>query len=506
MFIRMRSYSAKMTKKFEQMVIDHIRAYDMIAPGERIIVGVSGGRDSVCLLYLLNKLSKEWGFSLFAVHVNHMLRVQESERDKAFVKDLCRSLDVPCMAVNTDVAALAKAQSLSVEEAGRSARYKAFESAARKLSGQRGTSYGKVALAHHRDDNVETILLNLVRGTGINGLKGMTPVTAQGNLQVIRPLLAVGRSDIEKYVKENGLSYVDDSSNFSEDYSRNKIRLNVLPELQKVNSRAAEHINETAAAISQVRDYMEKQTLQAMNRVVDKRDDSMAIDCDLLNDQDPAIQTGIIRRCIGELAGTYKDLTRIHIRDVISLSQKQTGRKIELPYGLAAFKSYGNIIIRKENVQGKRARKDYDEQPVHMVMDSHINISMKEIEESGKTFILADGGTLSFRIIEVNDENRSRLTEKNLFNKVFDCDTIKGSLILGRPMPDDEIKFAGGTKSLKKYFTDEKIPWEIRNQLLVLKDVNSTLWVLGYRIGEPYKVTERTTRGLEVTITGGNDE
>lgn len=497
-----------MTKKFEQMVIDHIRAYDMINPGDRIIVGVSGGRDSVCLLFLLNKLSKEWGFSLFAVHVNHMLRGEESERDKTFVKDLCKALNVPCMAVNTDVQAMAKAQRMSVEEAGRTARYKAFNSAARKLSRQSGTSYSKVALAHHRDDNVETILLNLARGTGINGLKGMMPVSEQGDLTVIRPLLAVGRSDLEKYVKDNKLVFVDDSSNFSEDYARNKIRLNVIPELQKVNSRASEHISEIAGTLSQVRDYMDGQISRAMNRIVDRRDDSIAIDIRLLSDEDDAIRTGIIHRSIGELAGTMKDITRIHVRDVISLADKQTGRRIELPYGLVASKSYDNIIIRREKAELNRStRKDYDEQPVHMTMGSHINISLKEIEEEGgKTFIMADGGTLSFRIIEVNDENRADLTEKNLYNKVFDCDTIKGSLILGRPMPDDEIKFAGGTKSLKKYFTDEKIPWEIRNQLLVLKDLNSTLWVLGYRIGEPYKVTERTTRGLEVMITGGNDE
>ncbi len=498
----------KMTKKFEQMVIDHIRAYDMINPGDRIIVGVSGGRDSVCLLFLLNKLSKEWGFSLFAVHVNHMLRGAESERDKTFVKELCKSLDVPCMAVNTNVQAMAQAQGISIEEAGRAARYKAFTSAARKLSKQSGVPYSKVAVAHHRDDNVETILLNLVRGTGLNGLKGMVPVTEQGDLTVIRPLLSVGRADLEKYVRDNRLTFVNDSTNFSDDYTRNKIRMNVIPELQKVNSRAVEHINETAGTLSQVREYMEKQIFDAMNRIVDRRDDSMAIDIRLLEDQESAIQTGVVHRCIAELSGTMKDITRVNVMDVISLAEKQTGRRIELPYGLTAQKSYDNIIIRHaSDLNSGRGRKDYNEQPVHMTMGSHINISLKEIkQEGGKTFIMADGGMLTFRIIDVNDENRSQLTEKNLYNKVFDCDTIKGSLILGRPMPDDEIKFAGGTKSLKKYFTDEKIPLEIRNQLLVLKDVNSTLWVLGYRIGEPYKVTERTTRGLEVAITGGNDE
>jgi len=496
-----------MTKKFEQKVIDQIRNYDMIEPGERIIVGVSGGRDSVCLLFILNKLSREWGFSIFAVHVNHMLRGEESERDKEFVKNLCRELDVPCMAINTNVSALAEKKSISVEEAGRIARYSAFENAARKLNLQKGAARPKAAVAHHRDDNVETVILNLARGSGLNGARGMMPVSQNGRMTVIRPLLGVGRDEIEKYIRQNNLKYVDDSTNFSDEYIRNKIRLNVVPELQKVNSRAVEHINDTAFTMAQIQDYIDGQISRASEHVADRRDDSIALDCRQLKDQEPVIRNGIVYRAIGDLAGTLKDITHIHVRDVISLADKQTGRRIELPYGLSAFKSYDNIIIRKdERLAAAASRRDYEKTPVHMVLDSHVNISLREIENGGKTFIMADGGTLSFRIIEVNDSNRNSLTEKNLFNKVFDCDTIKGSLILGRPQPDDEIKFAGGTKSLKKYFTDEKIPLAIRNQLLVLKDVNSTLWVLGYRIGEPYKVTERTTRGLQVTITGGNDE
>ena len=495
-----------MTKKFEQKVIEQIKSYDMIKTGDRVIIGVSGGRDSVCLLAMLNRLSREWGFSILAVHVDHMLRGEEAERDKKFVKDLCASLSVPCMIVNTDVAALANAKGLSIEEAGRMARYKAFETAARKLNEKDPYASSKVAVAHHRDDNVETILLNLSRGSGLKGIKGMMPVSVNGQMTVIRPLLGVGREEIEQYIKDRKLTFVDDSTNFSDDYARNKIRLNVIPELQKVNSRVSEHINETASTLTQIQEYMEKQIESAMSGVVDVRDDSIAIDARNFKDQDPAIQTGIVYRCIGKMSGTLKDISHIHVRDVISLVGKQTGKRIELPYGLVALKSYGNIIIRKETDLVKRERKDYDRTPVHMVMESHLNISLKDIENGGKAFLMADGGKLTFRIVEVNDRNRYILTQKKLYQKAFDCDTIKGSLILGRPQPDDEIKFAGGTKSLKKYFMDEKIPWEVRSRLLVLRDVESTLWVLGYRIGEPYKITENTTRALLVTITGGNNE
>lgn len=495
-----------MIDKFEQLVIEEIRAYEMIRTGDRVIIGVSGGMDSICLLYILNKLSIEWGFSIFAVHVNHMLRGEESERDKNFVRDFCSSNNIPCMAVNTDVNSLAAQKKMSVEEAGRFARYQAFEIAAVKLCGRDKIHEARIAVAHHRDDNVETVLLNLARGSGINGIKGIVPINKREKLTFIRPLLGVGREEIEKYVLANKLSYVTDSTNSRDDYARNKIRLHVIPELQKVNSRVSEHINETAAAFVQVQEYMEKQIDAAMNNVVDIRDDSIAISAANLKAKEPAIQTGIIYRCIGKMAGTLKDITRIHVHDVLSLTDKQTGRRIELPYGLTAQKSYDNILIRKAERGSIGARRDYEKKPVHMTMGNHINISLKDLEKTGKTFIMADGGKLSFKVVDVDDSNREQLMKKNLYKKAFDYDTIKGSLILGRPMPDDEIRFAGGTKSLKKYFTDEKIPWEIRNQLLVLKDVNSTLWVLGYRIGEPYKLTRHTIRALVVTITGGNNE
>lgn len=495
-----------MIDKFEQTVIEEIRAYGMINSGEHVIMGVSGGMDSICLLYILNKLSSEWGFDLFAVHVNHMLRGAEAERDKKFVKDLCQKWGIPCMAVNTDVNLLASQKHLSIEEAGRQARYQAFEAAAAKLCGKEKVHEAKIALAHHRDDNVETVLLNLARGAGVNGIKGIVPVNRRGKLTFIRPLLGVGRDDIEKYVAEAGLPFVTDSTNTRDDYARNKIRLRVIPELQKVNSRVSEHINETASAFVLIQEYMEKQIDAAMYNVVDIRDDSVAIIAANLKDKDPAIQTGIIYRCIGHMAGTLKDIGRIHVHDVLSLADKQTGRRIELPYGLVAVRSYENILIRKNEGAVPGTRRDYERRPVHMTMGNHINISLSSIGKNGKTFIMADGGKLTFKIVDVDDSNREQLIKKNVCKKAFDYDTIKGSLILGRPMPDDEIRFAGGTKSLKKYFTDEKIPWEIRNQLLVLKDVNSTLWVLGYRIGEPYKVTRHTTKALVVTIIGGNNE
>lgn len=496
-----------MNKSFEHQVIRQIEAYNMIRPGEWVVAGVSGGKDSVCLLFVLDKLSQEWGFNLEVVHVNHMLRGSDSERDRRFVENLCCEMKIPCTAVDIDVAAIALNEKISTEEAGRKVRYETYKKAVKKIKSQNRDAVCKVALGHHMDDNVETILLNLSRGSSLNGITGMMPVSERNDLILIRPLLSISREEIENYVEGIGLPYVEDITNSSDDYARNKIRLNVIPELEKVNSRVSEHINDLAGRLIQIQEYMEKQVRFGVDSVVDIRDDNLSINVLKMKEFDPAIRTGIVHSCIAKMAGTMKDITHIHVNDVLSLMDKQTGRQIELPYGLIAARRYENIRISKASAyEAPHMRADYNTSPINMNLGGHVTISLKDIEQGGREFLLADGGRISFNIVPVIERNRAKLMEKNVYTKAFDCDTIKGTLILGRPEPDDEIKFIGGTKTLKKYFTDEKIPFEIRNQLLVLKDVNSVLWVLGYRIGEPYKITERTVRALVVSVIGGNDE
>ncbi|MGI6072476.1 MAG: tRNA lysidine(34) synthetase TilS [Lachnospiraceae bacterium] len=488
-----------MIKDFEQTIAEQLKNHNMVRSGENVIVGVSGGRDSVCLLHVLHKLESRLGFKVFAVHVNHMLRGSESERDKEFVRSLCEELNVPCMAVNTNVNELAAATRLSVEEAGRLARKRAFEAAARRFAGGEAFAEAKIVLAHHMDDNVETVLLNMIRGTGISGLKGMLPVSKIDKLTFIRPLLKVERREIERYIKKEGLRFVEDSTNSRDEYTRNKIRLNVIPEMQRANSRATEHIADTAGEIALIHNYLERQIEAAMIQVADSREDREVINVRFLSDYDIVLRTGVIHRCISKVAGTSKDITRTHVMDVLSLAEKQTGRRIELPYGLVARRSYENIVIRIEAPQSE------PENASAIRMGSHINISLTELENGDKSLIMADGSRMTFRVMDIAVCDREALTKNILHTKWFDYDTIKGSLILGRPQADDEITFAGGTKTLRKFFVDEKIPFEVRDRLLILRDINSTLWVVGYRIGEQYKITDRTDRVLEVSITGGNN-
>lgn len=490
----------------EQVVINYIKENNMLNAGECVYVGVSGGADSVCLLSILDIIKFEFGISLHAIHVNHMLRGEEAERDKNFVRDLCMRMDIPCTVVNADVKEIARVHGLSTEEAGRRARYIAFEAAAKKENGGRLPAALKVAVAHNRNDNAETVLLNLVRGTGLSGLKGILPVTAQGGMTVIRPLLALSRGEIEAYLSENGIPHVEDSTNLQAAYSRNRIRNEVLPVLKEVNSRAADHINETALEMAGIYSFIDRQVADAMQYAVDVRDDSLALSVSRLASLEPVIMDGVVYKSIGAAAGTYKDITRRHVKDVEALTGKQTGRHIELPYGIAARRSYSNIIINKSGASPRRIRRDFEDGRIYETAGPAIEIPLAHAARQEQVVTLADGWRLIFSVVDVTDENRDELTRKNLYTKSFDYDTIKGTLILGRHESGDRIKFAGGTKSLKKYFADEKIPLNARAALPILKDDEGVIWVIGYRIGEPYKITGKTKKALKVTIAEGKDE
>ncbi len=488
----------------EQVVADYINEYKMIEEGDRIIAGVSGGADSVCLLYILYRLKQKIDFELVAVHVNHMLRGAEARRDKDFTKKLCNYLGTECMVANVDVKALAASGGMSVEEAGRMARYLSFEAAAKKLNAAEKKNT-KVALAHHRDDNVETLLLNLVRGSSVNGLKGIMPVTERNELVLIRPLLCIGRDDINGYLSYNELPHVEDSTNAQSDFARNKIRLNVIPELKTINAKAVEHASDAMEDFAKVQEFLDRHVDEAMERIVDVREDSVAVNIKELSDADDAVKSRVVYRSIGIMAGIQKDITHTHVKDVLALSGKQTGRRVQLPYELDAVRSYSNIIIRKR-AQQEPLRKDYDTSQITDSFVSGVIIDSGELLQHEKSFAFADGGRLEMRTVDVTEKNSSILTARNLYTKAFDYDKISGNLVLSKAQAGDEITFSGGTKTLKKYFIDEKIPKEEREEMLVLKDMESVLWVLGYRIGERYKITGQTKKALIVSIAGGGDE
>ena len=237
----------KKRKKVEQ----YIEQYQMIGRGDRIVTGVSGGADSVCLLFVLCELRKKLGFEVIVCHVNHQLRAEAAEQDEAYVKELCRKLDVPCRIFHENVELIAKNGKKSLEEAGRIVRSNAFETVCRE------SGANKIATAHHKNDNAETVLLNLARGSGLQGMCGIRPV--YGNR--IRPLLCLTRKEIEEWLEEEQISYCTDETNEEDEYTRNRIRHKILPVMeQEINRQTVEHINRLSLQAEEIWEYLNLQT------------------------------------------------------------------------------------------------------------------------------------------------------------------------------------------------------------------------------------------------------
>ena len=442
----------------KKKVLDFIRKNKLVKKGNSVVLGVSGGADSICMLKILSDLQKRLGISMYVLHINHQIRGEEADEDAAFVKKICTKFKVPHRIINVDVPALAEAEGLSVEEAGRYIRYDEFSKYAYEVGAT------KIAVAHNSNDNAETVLMNLARGTGIKGLGGIPPKRemedANGNIvEVIRPILCLSRKEIEQYLKENEIEYRNDSTNDSTDYTRNKIRLEIMPILENINDNAMQNITNASNELADTSEYIEKDVDEAYDEYVSEEngklflsDESFAID--------PIVLTGVIRKMIENTAGKLKDITRIHVGDVVSLSDKQVGKKVDLPYSIVAEREYEGISISTED------NKSDEEKDTREVVIA--------FEEDG------------FDVANIEELKHTKWLDYDKINDVVVRTRQKGDYIV--------IDADGSKKKLKKYFIDEKIPRRERDQVLVVADGNHVLWVVGYRISEAVKVTSDTKK------------
>lgn len=501
---------------------DFAGEHHIFAGGDHIIAGVSGGADSMCLLVLLHRLSQDMDFRLTAVHVNHQLRGSESDEDEAFVKEFCRKEQIPCVAVHAAVREYAQQHGFSLEEAGRIARYQTFYQVARKISGtDEIPEHIKAAVAHQREDNAETILLNLARGSGLRGMRGIRPVSSRFGMTVVRPMLGLSRADIEAYLRSEGVPFRTDSSNQEDVYTRNKVRLHIIPQLQEVNSQAARHINEAAASVLEAQDFIECEAGRACGLMVDERGDGRYIDLSRFGRLHAVVKRQMIRDLVEQMAGSLKDISRIHIESVLELENKQTGRRVDLPYGIMAQRSYGNIILRKATADDRLAQNmtDYARNRPAAGQDREsgdypqgapmapggaeleaLVIDPSQLPAEPVRYRLWEGMEISLCLVHVNPVTRQYLIAKNEYTKAFDCAKIKGNLVLRKPGLQEEIRFSGGSKTIRKFFTDEKVPQEERGRVLVLSDEEQIMWIIGYRMSEAYKITEMTNLALQVQI------
>lgn len=432
--------------------------------GGRLVVGLSGGADSVCLLHVLWRLAPRYGWDLQAVHVHHGLRGAEADRDAAFAVGFAQSLGVPCQVVSFDVAAEAAKQGRSTEEMGRILRYETFA----HVAGE----HGRIAVAHHANDQAETLLMRLCRGTGLLGLRGMAPV--RGN--VIRPLLFCSRQEIEAYCRENGLGYQQDSTNEDTAYTRNKIRHLVLPLLEEVHGGSTAHLAETAALLAADSDFLEQAAREAYAEA--KQEASpVTLSCRKLSALHPALRMRVLRLAMAEALGSSRNISQVHLRDVENLLTKQSGVLVQTAGGLLVRRQYDSLVFGKG--QKEQACFSYN-----LPLGSAVFVQEADL--------LVESGVFSGKSEEIPADGCTN---------VFDYDKITQNLCCRTRAAGDRITLPGGTKKLKSFMIDEKIPADQRNEIPLIACGGDIVWIYGGRTSAKFAPDAATTRYLWIRIT-----
>lgn len=409
--------------------------YDMLPTGELVLCAVSGGADSMCLLHLLHAMAPECGFSLRAAHFNHNLRGGESLRDENFVRAWCRQRGIPLTCGGADVAGEAARTGRGIEETARAMRYAFLERTARE------TGAARIATAHTADDNAETMLLHLLRGSGLQGLTGIPPRRGK----VVRPLLNVTRAQVEEYCAAHQVPYVEDSTNRDEAYTRNFLRRRVMPLLRQINPRTVENLSAAAGRLRADHDYLNAQAAEAA-ALGRETDGGLVMEAGLLAQLPDPVAVRAVRLLL-ERAGGGKNCAAAHIQAVLDLCRGSDPSAVAMLPGLTARRRYGELALVPAG-----------EAPAPPPPTA--------LREGERTAYGATGWSAACR--------RTVCPEKSFINPdifYLSCDKIKGMLILRPRQTGDAVKLPGrGTKTLKKLFIEEKLPADRRALLPVLAD------------------------------------
>lgn len=455
-------------------IIRYVEEKRLLAQGDRLVLGVSGGADSMCLLLVLAALKERYGLTLHAVHVHHGIRGAEADRDAAFTEEACRSRGIPCTVFRLSVPELSKEQGIGLEEAGRNARRQCFREEALRVRAD------KICVAHHRDDQAETVLFRALRGTGLAGLAGMTPISRPfpEPVAVVRPLLCVGREDILAFLREAGQSYCVDRTNESGEYARNFLRNQVFPLLRRVNPQADVHLAQLAEQAGDWAAWTEREAAAALRKAVS----GDTLRTAALRELPDALRREVLLRWLRTLSGEERDWSAVHVRDTEKLLWQQPGRELCLPYGIRLVRKADGICRKLPEALAAYA-------PVQIDLE---RTGFAEIELPGKQKL-----RLSLNVQKKGDE-----IPKNKYTKWFDYDKIGQELSIRTRRSGDYLTVSvnGGRKRLQDYFVDARIPAEERQSIPLLAAGALVLWVIGYRTSETCRVDGKTRRILTAEL------
>lgn len=426
-------------------VLKSIKSFDMLSLGNRITVALSGGADSVCLLFALLDLKEELCLEISAAHFNHKIRGEEAERDEAFCRALCEKAGVKLYVGSANVPEFAQRNGMSLELAARELRYNFFSS----------IDTDAVATAHTASDNLETVLFNFTRGTALSGLCGIPPVRDR----YIRPLIGVTRCEVEKYCSDNGLKYITDSTNLEDDYTRNNIRHNIVPLLKDINPSLEAAVSRMSASLGEDAEFLDSYSESLYK--VDKEKGSLNV-CDFKN-MAPAIAKRIIKQYYFDKLGVNPEAN--HIISVYDICLN--GGRCSIPSDKTAVSDTRSLCFINNDIKATIP---------------HYDVSIIESD---------------------NDLFENTLNVHNLLLKnTFDCDKIVGKLVVRTRLAGDSVRLANknGTKTLKKLYTEYKIPLEEREHLPVISDDIGVVWICGIGVADRCAINAESKRIYKIEV------
>lgn len=464
----------------EQRVLRFIRSNELIKAGQKVLVAVSGGPDSVCLLNTLYKLQTDLNITLHIAHLNHQLRGEESEADARYVADLARQLNIPATLEKRDVAGYQAGHRLSLEEAAREVRYNFLAQTAQSVGAER------VAVGHTLNDQVETILLHIIRGAGTRGLRGLQPsYTLQfsgEHLTVVRPLLEITRHETGDYCSQLHLTPCLDTSNLSLSRLRNRVRHELLPLLQSYNPGIFESLLRIGCIAQDDLAFLEAESDKAWQKIVRKEETTLIFDKKRFKILAPALQRQLLRKAIDELLGTLKDIETRHIEKIMGSLGKPAGRQITLPEGLIFSLEYDRYLLGFN--------------PQELVPFPALEGEI-EINIPGETRL---PGWKIEATVTAHDKMRESLEAVNSdnFTGCFDKDLVGVKIKVRTRRRGDRFQPLGMSqpKKVGEFMQDARIPKTWRQKIPIVYSPQQIIWVAGWRIDERVKVTESTRQIL----------
>lgn len=458
-----------------------IKANNLIDKGEDVVVGVSGGPDSVCLLHLLWRLREDFNINISVVHLDHQFRGIEAQKDARYVEELCESLGVKAFIFSYDVGKYSREKGITFEEAGRELRYRLFDEVAKE------TGSSKIVVAQNRNDQAETVLMRLFRGSGLDGL---TAIDYKRDGKIIRPLLDINRKEIEEYCKKYDLKPRIDKTNLETIYTRNKIRLELIPYIEKnFNPGIIDALWRSANLLRDDSQYLNLLTEEKLKDItIQKNKNEYSLDQNKFDKLNIAMKKRVLRKAIGEVKGNLKEVGWTHIESVIELiNKKNVGSRVDLPGHITTQLGYNSIDVKKsKELQGENKTYDFE----------------YELGIGKITYIKALNTSIKVEIVEMSKVYNNK-KDKN--TALIDYNKVNGSLCIRNRRNGDKFKPVGmkGTKKIKDYFIDQKISKDIRDEIPLLCDEKGIIWVVGYRMSESYKVDKKTDKVIKLTYREG---